>query len=65
MFYCIGENERFSFSRGVGTSELDAIKNWADAENWDEICAEFKEYGPTIIEGREIIEIPPAILKRI
>ena len=68
MFYCTGENDEVSCSRGVGTSELDAIKNWSTHEDWDSICEEFNQYAPTIIEGRAIeitIEIPPPIIKRI
>lgn len=68
MFYCIGENDRISCSRGLGTSELDAIKNWAANDDWGDICAEFNKYEPTIIEGLAInvtIEVPPPIIKRI
>ena len=61
MFFCIGENQVKSCSKGRGETVAQAIKAWAYAETWGEVIEEFNNYSPTVVEGTELgleIEVP-------
>ncbi len=57
MFFCVGENKYSACSIGVGDTIEQAIGDWAANDmvsEASEFAAEFEQYEPIIIEGREL-----------
>lgn len=54
MFYCIGENSTESGCMGVGETIEAAILDWSSDSDISEAISEFRQYDPTIVEGKAI-----------